>query len=37
MTFPGVAFIPYCFVLLLGLTLLGVTLASAILQAMAEE
>jgi YihY family inner membrane protein len=31
------AFIPYCFVLLLGLTLLGVTLASAFLQAMAEE
>jgi membrane protein len=31
------AFIPYCFVLLLGIILLGVTVASAILQAMADE
>lgn len=31
------AVLPYCFVLLLGLALLGVTLASVTLQAMAEE
>lgn len=31
------AIMPYCFVLLLGVTLLAVTLASALLQAMAQE